>query len=142
LYVPATYQASISVNVQVTGTYIGSSSGTLSNDAVYFINSAGTGNQGTHTANGIPINTATTLTKLTYTISAASSTTFSGTVGEYTGTTWTGTGLTCTIAGGSGKTSCTITLSQSIAVGYDINVYSTGSRGTTAGNWSVAYTQP
>jgi hypothetical protein len=142
IYAEATYTASIPVNLPVNGLYSGGSSTTLTNAAVYYINSTGTGNSGTHIANGLPISTGTTLTKLTYTISNASSTTFSATVGEYTGTTWTGTGLTCTIAGGSGKTSCTITLSVSVATGYSINLYSTGSVRPITGTWSVTYTQP
>ncbi len=143
LYASATNQASISVIVQVNGTYSGSSSTTLVNSAVYGINTMNSvANSGTHTANGLPITTGTTLTKLTYTISAASSTTFTGTVGEYTGTTWTATGLTCTITGGSGKSSCSITLSQSISTGYSINLYSTGNHTGITGSWSVTYTQP
>jgi hypothetical protein len=136
-------QQSINVIVQVTGTYSGSSnSSALTDHTAYVINAAGSGNPNSRTANGIPINTGTTLTKLTYTISGTNSTTFTGTVGEYTGSTWTATGLTCTITGGSGKSSCSITLSQSISTGYSINLYSSGVHSGISGSWTVSYTQP
>jgi hypothetical protein len=136
-------QVSIPVVVPVNGSYAGYSSTTLINGAAYGIDTPNSvGNGGIHTANGLAISTGTTLTKLTYTVSATSTTTFTAAVGEWTGTpgTWAQVGPTCTISTGS-KT-CTVTISQSIAAGYSINLYSTGNQRGITGSWTVSYTQP
>jgi hypothetical protein len=146
VYAAATeVQATISVIVQVNGTYSGYSSTTLFNGGTYAFGINPTdsvANQSSHTANGLSVTTGTTLTKLTFTMSGTSNTTFTATVGKYTGGTWTATGLTCSVAGRSGSKTCSISLSQSITAGYSINLYVTGVSGAVTGTWSISYTQP
>lgn len=152
IYGTASYQWSITVITQVFGTYSGSSSTTLINGAAYGINTTNSvGNSSSHTANGLAITTGTTLTTLTYTIETTanntpttSNTTFTAAVGEWTGSpgTWSQVGPTCTITGRSNKSSCTVTLSQSIPAGYSINLYSTGNQSGIKGTWTVGWSQP
>ncbi|MFI5036643.1 MAG: beta strand repeat-containing protein [Acidimicrobiales bacterium] len=128
----------------VGGSYSGSSSGNLPNGSpgLYFgINTTNSVGSGTSTANALTPGVAEHLTSFTFTINTSSGTNHVATVGIITAGVWTATALTCTITGGLGQTSCTISASVSVPVGSSINVRAYGN-GSHSGSWVTTYTQP
>jgi hypothetical protein len=122
-------------------TYSGSSNGNLPTGPDYYrIDTTSTGSL-TSTANVITPGVAETLRSFTFNINSASGTNHTATIGLITGGTWAATALTCTITGGSGLTSCTVTANVSVSATQSINVRATGN-GNHSGTWTTTYTQP
>jgi hypothetical protein len=144
---PGTYNASalspsITQVVNASSSYAGSSNGYLSSTANYYsINGAYSGST-TSTDNSYSPVIATTLTSLTFTISAPSATTQTAVVGLIAGSSWSATGLTCTITGGSNSTSCQIVVSVSVLVTDYTNIEVVGGVDAITGSWTTTYTQP
>ena len=95
----------------------------------------------TSTANAITPGVSETLRSFTFTINTSSNTNHTATVGLITGGTWAATTLGCTITGGSGLTSCTVTANVSVSAIQSINIRATGN-GNHSGIWTTTYTQP
>jgi hypothetical protein len=141
-YAASAVSPSITQVVDPSSSYTGSSTGTLSSTANYYlINGASVGST-TSTLNPYSPAVATTLTSLTFTISAASATSQTAVVGLISGSSWSATGLTCTITGGSNLTSCQIVVSVSILAADSINIEVVGGVDPIIGSWTTTYTQP
>jgi type II secretory pathway pseudopilin PulG len=130
---------SIAQTVNASLSYVGSSAGNLSASNIYYLINAATAGSASQAANTFTPGAATTLTSLTFTISATNATTQTATIGIVTGGTWAATGLTCPIT--SGQTTCQIVLSTPITSLNAISIRVTGG-GTITGNWATTYTQP
>ena len=135
--------SNVTIN-SATHTYSGSSNGNIpgaGGNNYYAINTLSSTGSNTNTANGLKPGVAETLTGLTFTLGSTSSTAHSATIGliNSTGTTWTATGLTCTVS--SGNSNCTISGTVTVPVGDSINVYAVGN-GNHTGSWVTTYTQP
>jgi hypothetical protein len=143
---PGAYNASpvsppITQVVDASNSYTGINTGTLSSANYYLLNGASAGST-TSTDNAYSPGVATTLTSLTFTISAASTTSQTAIVGLIAGSSWSATGLTCTITGGSTLTSCQIPVSVSIPAIDSINIEVVGGVDAITGSWTTTYTQP
>ncbi len=129
-------------NVFSSGTYSGSSgTSDIPSSATYYGINASSAGSGTSTNNTITPGVGETLTGLTFTINRTSTTSHTATVGIVTSGVWAATALTCTITGGSGLTSCTITANVSVSATQSINIQAVGN-GTRTGTWTTTYTQP
>jgi len=136
-------QQSFTVTSVTNGSYSGSSSANIPSSPgdYYGINTMASVGSGTSTANTLTPGVAEHLTAFTFTINSASPTSHSATVGFIAGGVWSATALTCTIVGGSGNTTCTISASVSVPVGDSINVLAIGNA-SHSGSWTTTYTQP
>jgi hypothetical protein len=144
---PGTYNASvpspsITQVVNASSSYAGNSTGNLSSTANYYSINVASGGSTTSTANPYSPGVATTLTSLTFTISAASATSQTAVVGLISGSSWSATGLTCTITGGSNLTSCQIVVSVSVLATDYTNIEVVGGVDAITGSWTTTYTQP
>lgn len=103
-------------------------------------NQAGTAS-GTGLVNEFTPGVAETLTSLSLTINSTSGTTHSATVYLIASGHASTTALTCSIAGGSGLKTCSVSTSVSIPAGDSINLLGIGNANHTA-TWTITYTQP
>jgi Fibronectin type III domain len=129
-----------SVVIKIPLQYSGSSTSILTGPDYYRIDTSSTGSS-TSTANSILPGVAETLRSFTFTINSASGTNHTATVGLIASGTWSATSLTCTITGGSGLTSCTVTANVSVSAAQSLNIRATGN-GSHTGTWTTNYTQP
>ncbi len=133
--------AQVQQSIVVRGTYSGGSSSTIAAGTNYFAINATTAGSGTQNNGVITPGVAETLVSGTFTISSSSSKSYVFTIGFYSGSTWSSSGLSCTIA--SGSTSCNVTGPTTVPIGTAINVQVTHAVGTTStATWSVFYSQP
>jgi hypothetical protein len=144
---PGTYNVSalspsITQVVNASGSYAGSSTGNLSSTANYYLINGPSGGSTTSTDNSYSPGIATTLTSLTFTISAPSNTSQTAVVGLIAGSPWSVTGLTCTIIGGSNLTSCQIVVSVSVLAADYTNIEVVGGVDAITGSWTTTYTEP
>jgi type II secretory pathway pseudopilin PulG len=128
-------------SIVVRATYAGGSSAAVPSGTNYYgINVTGAGSA-TQTNGNITPGVAETLASGTFNIGGTSNKSYVFTIGTYNGTTWTSSGLSCTIA--SGATSCNVTGPFTVPIGNAINVQVTLSNGITqTATWTVLYSQP
>jgi type II secretory pathway pseudopilin PulG len=141
-YAASAVSPSITQVVDPSSSYTGSSTGTLSSTPNYYLTNGASVGSTTSTDNPYSPGVATTLTSLTFTISAPSATSQTAVVGLMAGSSWSATGLTCTITGGSNLTSCQIVVSVSILAADSINIEVVGGVDAITGSWTTTYTQP
>ncbi len=142
---PATQDYNASSASQITQTvnslsYSGSTSANMTTTSQYYGINTPSSVGSTTKANGLVLTSGIHLTGLTFSVPTASTSTFTSTIGYYSGSTWNPT-MTCTI--GSGSKQCTATGNASVpatTLYFQANL----SSGTSnqIGSWTVTYTQP
>jgi type II secretory pathway pseudopilin PulG len=141
-YNPSALSPSITQVVNASSSYAGNSTGNLSSTANYYLINGPSGGSITSTDNSYSSGVATTLTSLTFTISGPSATSQTAVLGLIAGSSWSPTGLTCTIAGGSNLTSCQIVVSVSVLATDYTNIEVVGGVDAITGSWTTTYTEP
>jgi hypothetical protein len=142
-YAASSVSSSIAQTVRASGAATGSSTGNLvTGTDRYQLPSASAGSA-TSTQNSCSAGTATTLTSFTFTIRGTTAATQTATIGPISGGTWTATGLTCAITGGSGLKTRTTVLSVPIPRTNSVNLHVVGGgANAVTGTWTTTHAQP